>query len=204
MAAPITHIVLAEKVFNNYFNNKNKRDFFIGTSFPDIRYLRVIDRERTHPATSTLEECIKDSSFESGMRFHILVDLVREHFMKEHGIYELIPESKYITQGVKFFEDQVLYYNVLNWVEIASYFDSILEEEQSFGIPEDSLHKWHNLLKNYFLQIPGTKELNNFSTGIGLGEEGTKEIVSINEKLKNIPIASEIVKNFYARFESLL
>ena len=48
MAAPITHIVLASKVYDQFFSNFSKKDFLIGTSFPDIRYLKVIDRNTTH------------------------------------------------------------------------------------------------------------------------------------------------------------
>ena len=56
MAAPITHIVLTNKIFNKYFSNKEKGDFFIGASFPDIRYLKVIKREKTHFNNITLNE----------------------------------------------------------------------------------------------------------------------------------------------------
>lgn len=48
MATPITHIVLTEKVFEKFFKDKTRKDFFIGTSFPDIKYLKVIDRDKSH------------------------------------------------------------------------------------------------------------------------------------------------------------
>jgi hypothetical protein len=48
MAAPITHIALAEKLYGQYFSDKNKQDFFVGTSLADIRYLGTIERDKTH------------------------------------------------------------------------------------------------------------------------------------------------------------
>jgi len=46
MAAYITHIVLTDKIFDKHFSNKNKAEFYIGTSFPDIRYLGVIKKRK--------------------------------------------------------------------------------------------------------------------------------------------------------------
>ena len=44
MGTDITHIVLTEKIYDYLFRNKIKKDFFIGTLFPDIRYLEVIKK----------------------------------------------------------------------------------------------------------------------------------------------------------------
>lgn len=54
MAAPITHVALTEKIFNNIFHNYDKKEFIIGTSFPDIRYLGTIDREKTRLSVNNL------------------------------------------------------------------------------------------------------------------------------------------------------
>ena len=86
MAAPITHIALTEKIFNNIFHNYDKKEFIIGTSFPDIRYLGTIDREKTHLSVNNLENINDKSSFISGMKFHALVDKVREDFLLSRNI----------------------------------------------------------------------------------------------------------------------
>jgi len=38
MAAPATHIILANKLYKNHFSDKDFAKFIVGTSFPDIRY----------------------------------------------------------------------------------------------------------------------------------------------------------------------
>ena len=63
MAAPITHIALTEKIFDKFFKNKTRKDFFIGTSFPDIRYLKVIDRDKTHYDDLSVADLGNDASF---------------------------------------------------------------------------------------------------------------------------------------------
>src|SRR3989344_5759752 len=98
MAAPITHIVLADKVFDEYFPNLSKDKFLVGTSFPDIRYLRVIKREQTHPKNITLSDIKSVESFNGGLLFHILIDRVRENYMQENDIYSLMPASKLIPK----------------------------------------------------------------------------------------------------------
>ena len=35
MAAPITHIVLSEKVFDKYFKDKDKKEFITGIGMPE-------------------------------------------------------------------------------------------------------------------------------------------------------------------------
>lgn len=45
MAAPLTHLVLAERIFQKHFSDQHRKVFLQGTSFPDIRYLGVIDRD---------------------------------------------------------------------------------------------------------------------------------------------------------------
>ena len=49
MAAPIAHIFCALFLLNNnIIDVDNIQEFIIGTSFPDIRYLGVIERDTTH------------------------------------------------------------------------------------------------------------------------------------------------------------
>jgi hypothetical protein len=201
MAAPITHIVLAKKVFNKYFSDKNLHEFLVGTSFPDIRYLRVIDREKTHPLTTDIRDCMNASSFESGFHFHVLVDLIRENHMKQNNVYELLPESKYITQALKFYEDQVLYDKEHDWNNTITFFDSIILEEYAFGIPEQSLQKWHQLLKNYFSKQSEQARLEGFAKEIWLNGDALTEIITIVEHAKSNQKVIGIINNFYNTFE---
>jgi hypothetical protein len=56
MATPITHILLTDKIYEEHFNDCEKREFILGTILPDIRYLdKSISRESTHSYDITLE-----------------------------------------------------------------------------------------------------------------------------------------------------
>ena len=81
MAAPITHIVLTDKIFQNHFKDKNKADFYTGTVFPDIRYLGVIDRNKTHFKNLKISDVKKETSFWAGFKFHSFLDEAREKFL---------------------------------------------------------------------------------------------------------------------------
>lgn len=117
MANQITHIVLAEKLSDRLFSIFDREAFLIGTVFPDIRYLKVIERDKTHFKGLSFQDILDEkNSFIAGMKYHSLVDEVREKYMIENGVYTFIPPSKYITQALKIFEDEVLYQNVLDWV----------------------------------------------------------------------------------------
>ncbi len=77
MATPITHVVLTDKIYNKFFSDKNKKEFFIGTLLPDIRYLKVIERNKTHFENLAISDLKDDDSFLSGMKFHSILDKTR-------------------------------------------------------------------------------------------------------------------------------
>lgn len=95
---PITHIVLTEKIYNECFSNRNRKLFYIGTFFPDIRYLKVVERDRTHFDNIRLSDLRLESDFNIGLKFHSILDKVREEFVVNNNIYSYCPKSKYITQ----------------------------------------------------------------------------------------------------------
>lgn len=204
MAAPITHIVLADKIFDKYFPKNDKKQFYVGTSFPDIRYLGVIDRERTHFSHQTLKELVDSDLFIAGAKFHSLVDEVREKYMKDKGLYPLFPESKFLTQAVKIFEDRVLYSEIENWGEIIHFFDEIQAGELKYNLSEKDIERWHSLLRNYFSQPPN-KDLviEKFISDMSRPKEMSNEIIRVLGNIKQVDIATKIVKDFYNDFERL-
>lgn len=150
MAAPITHIVLLDKVFNNHFPNLSKDKFLVGTSFPDIKYLRVIKREETHSKNLTLSEIKLAESFKAGLLFHSFVDTLRENYMQENNIYSIMPASKLITQTLKLLEDELFYDRLDNWGLVSSYFEKTITEELEYPVNKQDVLKWHKLLQYYF------------------------------------------------------
>lgn len=136
MAAPITHIVLTEKIFDKFFKDKIRKDFFIGTSFPDIRYLKVIDRDKTHYNDLSVLDLGNDESFSAGVKFHSILDHAREKFIVENDTYSLCPKSKYITQSLKILEDEIFYQYTKDWGVYIDYLNEILPIERVYGIAE--------------------------------------------------------------------
>lgn len=204
MAAPITHVALTEKIFNNIFHNYDKKEFIIGTSFPDIRYLGTIDREKTHLSVNNLENINDKSSFISGMKFHALVDKVREDFLLSRNIYSFCPESKYLTQSIKFVEDKILYEKISDWPVYQNYLDNILQDEIESGAGEETVTQWHNLLKNYFANKPNEESIRNFVVKINLPENVAEEIINNVNIIEQIPEVTSYIKDLYNDFEGLL
>ncbi len=202
MAAPITHIVLSDKVFNSLFSTKEKKDFFIGTSFPDIRYLRVIDRSKTHFQADRFDEIKKADSFMSGVIFHSIVDNIRESLLLEKDLYSLLPKSQYLTQSLKIFEDQVIYSNVKDWSSYINYFDQILVNEIGFGISKENIKRWHDLLQSYFRELPTASSISKFIISLGFNELAAQEILSNIEIIKNLKEPREYAEELYSTIES--
>ncbi|MFC1842900.1 hypothetical protein ACFLYU_04545 [Candidatus Dependentiae bacterium] len=225
MSAPIAHIVLALLMLPKHFPDKDVKEFIIGTSFPDIRYLGSIEREKTHYKNITLDMIKKaKSSFEAGMLFHSLVDETRKKYMLQNRVYEIIPNTKNSIRCLKFFEDILVYDQIQNWDQIADYFDTILFEETLFGIPEHDIKKWHQLIQLYckkricpqnglslYLIFTYTKIpkiiINCFAyTAVKLRilpDKFTKVIQTIDQFTKDKRL-KYIILNFYNNFEDII
>ncbi|MFA4826972.1 MAG: hypothetical protein WC596_01800 [Candidatus Shapirobacteria bacterium] len=205
MAAPITHIVLTYKVFDRLFNVKDKAAFFVGTSFPDIRYLGITDRDKTHSHENNLAEVIVQSSFTTGVKFHSLVDRIRENFYRKHNIYPLIPDSVYATQAIKIYEDILFYDRIKDWKTISGYFDQIHPEELSYNLKAEDVQRWHLLLKQYIQKQPDTDNIRNFIDGISGGRKTMyDEIERVIEEIKNNQILENKINEMYINFDDLL
>ncbi|MFH1601536.1 MAG: hypothetical protein ABIB61_01110 [Candidatus Shapirobacteria bacterium] len=202
MAAPITHIVLANELYRKYFSDKEKRAFYVGTSLPDIRYLGVIERDKTHCRNISLVDLLEKDSFNAGLLFHSLVDKTRQQFMEKNSYCSLFPKTGVFVRALKVFEDRILYNKINNWPKIISCFNKVYKPELDLGIKSCDIKRWHQLLKNYFARKPEDKDSIAFTTGIGLSLETAQETVNAI-KMLDAKKAKKTVIDFYNKFEEL-
>jgi hypothetical protein len=204
MAAPITHIVLTEKLFNKYFQDKDKKEFIIGTSLPDIRYLGTIERDKTHFPSAELKEIVNYGSFECGLNFHSIVDRVRENFLLTNNIYDFMPKSKYRTQTIKFLEDTLLYDKVRDWNIYIDMLDTVLQDEISIGLDRKVVERWHNIIKSYFSNKPNERTMFEFMKNTNSPAIVAEEIKNNIEFIKNDTKITSYITDLYNNFEELL
>jgi len=146
---PIGHIFLALQVLAGPLQHFDKQQFIIGTSFPDIRYLGSINRNHTHFKGTTFPMIkTEPNAFRAGMLFHSFVDEKHAAYIKEQKLLSYIPKTSYKTILLKIAEDKVLI-PYLDHEEYVAYFDTILLEETTFGIPMDDITRWHAILQTY-------------------------------------------------------
>lgn len=201
MAAQITHIALTEKIFDKYFADKNKQEFVVGTNFPDIRRMANIERDLTHFNNETMESVVaEENSFMAGFRFHSLVDIDSTLYRRNSGLLNLFPKSIYLHEGVKAFEDRVMYGKVSDWEEIRQMFDVVLEEELQFGTSLEIVKNWHDKLKKYYFHEPNTGL--EVSYIISEPMEVAVEINNVAERVKDKALAMKIIDDYYENFES--
>ncbi|MDO8583583.1 MAG: hypothetical protein Q7R83_00190 [bacterium] len=205
MAAEATHVVLTELVFDEFFSQFSKAEFMIGTLFPDIRYLGVIDRAKTHTDAVDLKQVMQErSSFFAGLKFHSLVDHVREDFMVSREIYSYCPASQYITQSLKLLEDERYYPKIDSWAQDSAYLTDYTDEEKDFGIPQVALEKWHVLLKEYFREPPTDALRAMFMAGLGFEKRITDSITVCVNNLREKKEIIKIIDDFIAVFPKLM
>lgn len=202
MAAPITHIVLTEKIYKKYFSGYDKRKFMVGTSYPDIRYLGGFEREKTHHRVAGIGEVMVNDAFTAGVKFHNLLDQVREEYMKRNDFYSLFPVSKYTTRGVKLFEDQILYGKTKVWGEVAEYLDEVMDEEINHGLTHEQVGKWHKILKRIFNEGPSEEaRVAMMIEEMGGASESVEHVLKVAREVNDLHRARQIVERFYEDFE---
>lgn len=202
MAAPITHIVLAEKIFEKYFAGKNKAEFMIGTSFPDIRRMGNFDREKTHLEKICFVDLQDEDSFMAGFKLHSLVDKTLDVYREETGLFSLFSSMEYKDPSMKIFGDIVLYDKVQNWEEIIKYFEKIFEGELEFGVGKEVVERWHAKLMKYFAQKPESAEC--IRKLIREPFEESEEIFSAITDLSEKEEAKRLFEGYYDNFEEII
>ena len=206
MAAPIAHIFCALSLLNaGKLTVTDKCAFILGTSFPDIRYLGVIERNETHDAhvTWTDVEHAK-SDFEKGRLLHAYLDIKREAYIVDNKLYDGMADTAYKTHILKFFEDTLLWKKIKTWDKICTYFDTILPEEQAFNIDPRHIHVWHSLLKKYVKQQPGPQDISHFLAYLSNIKLKEKNIIKyVIKKIKSIIINKIIYFKLSRDFKQL-
>lgn len=205
MSAPAIHIILGKKIYDKYCSDKNEADFIRGTSFADIRYTAKLDRNSTHFKSVTLEEIISANSFMAGLLTHSLVDLSRAQFVRDNGMIETLPESKYIGQAVKCYEDSLLYNKLSHqqWQAYVNYFKEYSDEEFTYNIPQEILERWHLSIINSIKQLPHKKNIINFMTFVG-SIDAEDEINRIFPLLEQNTKIKDTIFSYYKNFDQIV
>jgi hypothetical protein len=204
MATQITHLVLTDKVYDKYFSQHNKAKFVVGTIFPDIQYLGVLNRDATHQEIKKLAEIDKADSFKAGIQFHNLVDAVRENFVVARNIYSYCPPLERPFQIPKLLEDEILYDKVKNWPEYQSYLDKILPEELAMNVPEGKIKIWHKMISDYIGQRPTDETRIQWEVDAGKTTEHQVLVNGFIDNIRNNPEVRQIINDLYDNFENLV
>ena len=199
MPNQIVHVALAAKVFTKTFSQFDRGDFFIGTVFPDIRYLGVIDRDKTHFNDVTLDSVLAaKTSFEAGFLFHNLVDRI----FNDRVVSSLSPVEGFddVSSIVKMLADQLFYNKINDWPEIVSHFDNIISEELESGINESDLIKWHEMVKGIFIEAPTDTNRSKFMADLNFSKDQIDYYNRSLSKIRDNRVITEILLNFYDNF----
>lgn len=192
MAAPITHIL-----FTTVIPKTVSDDFIAGVSFPDIRYLGSISRERTHAYGS--DKVTDSTSFTSGMAFHQYVDEARGEYWKDNGIYEQLPDTPLTAQALKFCEDIILYESFDRWQSIARLFHATpaIPTEYSDAISPSEMHGWYQLIAHYLNEKPDIEKIAYMMKQIGFEDKVAAKIEIIMKQILANTDMVQAIKQYY-------
>ncbi len=200
MASQITHVPYAKKVLEKFLTDRevDERSFFVGTLFPDIRYLGVIEREKTHIVDPTVENLKKlSNSFELGKYTHSLIDYEREKTLERLGMYKEIEPTKLSVYAMKFIEDEFTYPLISDWNKYIKFLNGVTDKEKEL-VGEESARTWHELLQDFFRQPPNTESMIHLAKSLrGFTDELLEGILNEEIKIKKNAAAMKIIGQTY-------
>jgi hypothetical protein len=185
-AAPIMHAYVAKIWLDKLaIQNQDFDAFYVGTLFPDARYLGGFKRKKTHFKNVTLSEVYNQpNSFYKGLKLHSWLDDTREKFAVEYGVYkqlEKIPK-KHRASFLKFIEDEIMF-KQLDWQMVKSGLSNTYVYQSDFGADDKSLFIWHSLLKIYF-SFPPSKSLSQLAMfQVDLGDIPQDVVATLSQAL---------------------
>lgn len=203
MAAPLTHIILTNKIYDKYFSNSNKKDFILWTMIPDIRYInKLIPRTLFHTEDIDLTKVItKTNDFKKWVLFHSLLDVSRDQFYIQKWTYNPWVNELFII-SLKLLEDEYLYDKIKN----RNLYQDILTEHNKLkldNINSTDIQNWNTLLCNYCRQKPDNESRHIFLRALSF--EDTK-IDQINTTIQNISNEKtfKLIDALYENIEKLI
>ena len=157
MAGPIAHIFCALALLKaGALTVDDPKAFIVGTTYPDIRLLAMIDRTQTHYDSISWQDVLDaKTSFQKGVKLHSLVDQIRIAQL-ETPLKNKLPRLPLMRiELLKFFEDSILYPKIENWPQLIAYFDNVIHEEKNeHHLSDQTLAQWHFYIKTYCAHQP--------------------------------------------------
>ncbi len=205
MAGEATHIILADRILADRGTQYNRRDFIVGTVFPDIRYLGDLDRDVTHLREISMEHVLSETdSFIAGAKFHSLVDKVRNDFIKTAGMYDLCPPFLYDQQSLKFLEDELFYPEYGLWADALKYFEQVREVPVAYPVSEEIVAQWYAIIRGYVAVPPNEVSRLHLLVAEGYTREAVILINAYIEELRKNKAVTDLMKDFYTQFPTLI
>lgn len=181
MASEITHIVLAKQIKDKFYPQLDPAPFYVGATFPDIRYISPLTRSQTHHFNYSTSD-----PFFLGCLVHVQIDHLRIKFLDQHHLYQLFPKLKFPGTSLKILEDRLLYPQFKSWSQIISFYQQIFPQQKSILNHPPTIRRWHQLLIDYFSRPPDDQSMLTFSQVLGV------DLATINSWARLIP---QIKKN---------
>jgi hypothetical protein len=203
MPWPVTHILIAEKLYQQFFSNLDYQAFIIGTCFPDIRYPAKIERQLTHWNNFALSELREKSPFQTGMACHSIVDTAWNQYIRIHqeDLFSIVPHDRPMFHTMKILQDAFLYQTNSDWQSIAAFFFTMLPEQEKYGVNKPMISRWHTMLSQYLEKPPQFEDLEMLK--LSLPEELVKEIEAYYLQYQKNNYLRQTMIGFYTSFDTL-
>lgn len=204
MAGEIAHIVYAARLLTALQGRVSHHSYWVGTVFPDIYRLETSHRHPTHPKSVSLATIVGQNDFRTGMRVHAWIDETREHYIREHRVYERLPWHPLIPFALELFEDEILYDAYDDWGIMRRALAKIHPDEIAIVHEQLHLRGWHTMLENYFRHLPSDASRALLLDTLGISKEVAHETNRIVGTLRSNAAAKEIINGYIFELEHML
>jgi hypothetical protein len=154
MPSPISHLYYAQRLAEKY-PVEDMAAYLRGTVFPDIRYLGVIDRSKSHRTDVKLEEVMAEqNSWKRGYLLHCWLDSAWNGYWLQFGLDTDKPSHQTLWMAVKLAEDERLYPSIFDKPGLATVLIRPDDEALAYGVKAGDISRWGKLVGHLLLSPP--------------------------------------------------
>ncbi len=171
MPSPISHLAYAQD-FAVTDAPSDKAAYWRGTVFPDIRYLGVIERAKSHRTGVTFHEVSAETgSWQRGYLLHNVVDEAWNAYWRQFGMDTDEPAHRAKWMAVKLLEDELVFADIFDKAGVAATLGVADAGALALGIKSRDIERWGAIVGEMLCEVPSEQSRGRFAGHLDFGAE---------------------------------
>lgn len=171
MPSPISHLAYAQD-FAAIDTPSDLAAYWRGTVFPDIRYLGVIERAKSHRRGVTFYEVrAETASWRRGYLLHNSIDDAWNAYWIQFQLDTDEPAHRAKWMAVKLLEDELVFADIFDKAGVAALLGVADAGALALGVKSRDIERWGAIVGEMLREVPSVQSRARFAGHLDFGAE---------------------------------